>query len=230
MSISTRRDWTQPDYEVEINLNQIECSRILNGYERTHRFLILDMLAKAHNAMYKGEKDYGKVSHLLNDVDDTAPARMGNGCFKGPVGGKMLGFHHFTRKNYPLHWTIYNRDFAASLLVYMVEPSGIYYMNEEGDIPYDMILKFSHDHKKLHDGFWMVECLIEVFVTKFYGGGEDSAFLDVQKTLVKKFFDDKIGDDDIDQIFNDIKQAREGPDLEQKTNQFNMHSWIPHPG
>jgi hypothetical protein len=76
----------------------------------------------------------------------------------------------------------------------------------------------------------MVECLIEVFVTKFYSGGEDSAFLDVQKTIVKKFFDDKIGDDDIDKIFNDIQQAREAPVIGQITTQFEMHSWTPHPG
>lgn len=179
MCISTKKDWVKLDYEIEINLNQIECTRILNGYERTHRFLILDMLAKTHSDMAKGKKNWGKVSNLLQDVDESAPARMGNGCFKGPVGGKILGFHHFTRKNYPMHWTVYNRDFASCLLAYMIEPSQIYYMNEEGEIPYDIILKFSNDPRKLNDGFWLVECLIEEFVTKFYGGGANSAFLDV---------------------------------------------------
>lgn len=61
--------------------------------------------------------------------------------------------------NTPLHWSIYHGDFKSSLLLYKLLPNQIYYLNQDGIIPFDIPLECPKSKILAKDGIWIIEGL-----------------------------------------------------------------------
>ena len=164
------------NYKVIMQIEQKDCSRIIDGFERTHRYFILKMIFEAQLKIIDKVPETKNLLNLLpqhkdikNDMNELNKLRFPT-CFKRKIK-KIIVSKILAQKtrNFPLHWTIYHLDFASTLQIYMINPSQLFYKNENGKIPFDITISFydiSLQGMKPIEGSWIVENQLVEFINK----------------------------------------------------------------